>query len=320
MGEPAKTQSQPCGYALRCLADGKIYPIHDGFAIGRAFGDLILANVKELSSRHCKFMLSEAGVLIQDLKSTNGVYVNQMKVAQGGSIRVPEGGLIELGPLHFELLITDNGQNSPMKEAGATSPTPNASNMSGNGAESSKPGDDKGGSSQAGGVIKIDPPTKASTVVPASPGGRTAGGGPIGPSSSANPPFPNEEGSRGGTGMMGAVGGSGGGAGGGLGSSGPLDAKGNPAPGAKPDSSGTNPYEVNGGGGKLGAPKGFSKGGESESSVEATAKDNFNKDFANTAPPAANAASPAKTEEEEGYTLFKMVSKRYTEVRRKGWL
>jgi predicted component of type VI protein secretion system len=119
MGEPAKTQSQPCGYALRCLADGKIYPIHDGFAIGRAFGDLILANVKELSSRHCKFMLSEAGVLIQDLKSTNGVYVNQMKVAQGGSIRVPEGGLIELGPLHFELLITDTPVQAP-----APKPTP----------------------------------------------------------------------------------------------------------------------------------------------------------------------------------------------------
>ncbi len=80
----------------------------------------------------------------------------------------------------------------------------------------------------------------------------------------------------------------------------------------------TEPYDLTpGGGGKLGAPKGLKSGGESDSALDAAAKDTFTKDLevdGERAPAGEGVAS----DEDDGFTIFKMVKFRYAELKKLG--
>jgi len=48
-------------------------------SVGRERGDIILAN-NRVSKRHARFVVKDSLLYIQDLNSTNGVYVNGLKI------------------------------------------------------------------------------------------------------------------------------------------------------------------------------------------------------------------------------------------------
>jgi hypothetical protein len=125
----------------------------------------------------------------------------------------------------------------------------------------------------------------------------------------------------GGSPLGGALGGGGSlGAGGGIGA-GTLahDATG---PDGKTDPNASNPYEINaGGGGKLGAPKGFKGGGDSDASIADAAKTEFKGDFTAGDGKGKDVASTNGNPEDDpdgGYTVFKMVKTRYQELKKRG--
>ena len=80
-----------------------------------------------------------------------------------------------------------------------------------------------------------------------------------------------------------------------------------------------NPYEVSpGGGGKLGAPKGFKGGSDPDAVVAETAKSDFKADLGiDKGAGAADAKNP-DDDVDNGYTIFKMVKYRYAELKKRG--
>ncbi len=105
---------------------------------------------------------------------------------------------------------------------------------------------------------------------------------------------------------------------GGLNSSGAsLPGGGKAADGKSPDPN--NPFEVPvGAGGRLGGPKGKS-GGESDTALDAAATASFKEDFAaNGEGSGSGDDDQAGSEEDIGYTVFKMVRYRYKELKKKG--
>lgn len=81
-----------------------------------------------------------------------------------------------------------------------------------------------------------------------------------------------------------------------------------------------NPYEIPvGSGGRLGAPKGKT-GGESDTALDAAASSAFKDDFkgGDLAGNGDGADMAAGSEEDPGYTIFKMVKYRYAELKKKG--
>lgn len=93
-----------------------------------------------------------------------------------------------------------------------------------------------------------------------------------------------------------------------------------PGEGKAPESKETT-YEMNpGGGGKLGAPKGFKGGGDSDTAVAEAAKDAFKADLGvdARAPAGVPAAANPEDDPENGYTVFKMVRYRYAELKKRG--
>lgn len=110
-----------------------------------------------------------------------------------------------------------------------------------------------------------------------------------------------------------------GGGGGGAGGSGNTSGSSRPGEGGDtakgPDAA--NPYEVAvGSGGRLGVPKGKSST-DADSPIDAAATANFNGDF-KVDPQAGEQTAGAPEEEDPGYTIFKMVKYRYSELKKKG--
>ena len=112
------------------------------------------------------------------------------------------------------------------------------------------------------------------------------------------------------------AGGGGGGSGGGGGNTSGSSRPGEGGDTAKaPDAA--NPYEVAvGSGGRLGVPKGKTTA-EPDAPIDAAATANFNGDF-KVDPAGGEQTAGAGEEEEPGYTIFKMVKYRYSELKKKG--
>lgn len=105
------------------------------------------------------------------------------------------------------------------------------------------------------------------------------------------------------------------------GGGGGLNSSGSSSPGeaaaAEKAAESANPYEMQvGSGGRLGVPKGKSSG-DSDSALDAAATASFSGDIA-AATEGATGQAAEEEEEETGYTVFKMVKYRYSELKKKG--
>ena len=69
--------------------------------IGRDEGAKIRVATHEVSRQHCLLIQSEAGVLVRDLNSRNGTFINGIPIAEETLLR--PGDTLTTGPMTFEL-------------------------------------------------------------------------------------------------------------------------------------------------------------------------------------------------------------------------
>ena len=82
------------------------------FVIGRATGCHLRLNSDAISRQHCAFLVNEKEVVLKDLGSRNGTFLNGTQLKEPAILKT--GDLPQLGPLKFEVLVTkDDGTVVP---------------------------------------------------------------------------------------------------------------------------------------------------------------------------------------------------------------
>ncbi len=80
---------------------GASYPLVGALSIGRAAGCEITLDDTFVSQVHARVALSDSGVVVEDLGSTNGTYLNRKRVT--APVVVMTGDLIQVGSTVMEL-------------------------------------------------------------------------------------------------------------------------------------------------------------------------------------------------------------------------
>lgn len=96
--QPTSQQKQLCLVVVTGAEKGAVFPLHPGIAtLGRSaqHADFVISG-RGLSRTHARLDISEAGeVLVEDLESTNGLFVNGVKTLNG---TLKPGDTLTLGP------------------------------------------------------------------------------------------------------------------------------------------------------------------------------------------------------------------------------
>ena len=86
---------------------GKKYTLlEQEFTIGREEGNHIVVDLDNVSRRHAMIIRKQGRMLVKDLGSTNGTYLNDQEVTQETALR--SGDLIKVGGSIFKFLTGDN--------------------------------------------------------------------------------------------------------------------------------------------------------------------------------------------------------------------
>lgn len=75
------------------------------FLIGRSESCQLRPKSESVSRKHCIIVLKENRVLIQDLKSRNGTYVNDKRLPLDKAKVLKAGDLLRIGKLQFEIML-----------------------------------------------------------------------------------------------------------------------------------------------------------------------------------------------------------------------
>jgi len=93
------TQGSNAGKEIKVLAPK--------FIIGREEGCTLRINNEAISRKHCVILTTENEVVVRDLNSRNGTFVNDEKVS--GEAVLLHGDVLKVGPLPFEMIIEQSG-------------------------------------------------------------------------------------------------------------------------------------------------------------------------------------------------------------------
>lgn len=78
------------------------------FVVGRATGCHLRLNSDAISRQHCAFLVNENEVVLKDLGSRNGTFLNGERITEPQVLVT--GDELQLGPLKFEVIVTlDDG-------------------------------------------------------------------------------------------------------------------------------------------------------------------------------------------------------------------
>ncbi|MDQ7029893.1 MAG: FHA domain-containing protein [Ardenticatenia bacterium] len=86
---------------------GRVVPVtQTTFLIGRdtAEADLVIRDSR-VSRRHCKLILYQQGLEVQDLGSANGTFLNGQRLEERISTPIPHGGQLEVGPVKMKVYL-----------------------------------------------------------------------------------------------------------------------------------------------------------------------------------------------------------------------
>lgn len=86
----------------------------DKFLIGRSETCQLRPKSEAVSRKHCIIVVRDNKVLVQDLKSRNGTYVNDKKLPSDKAKILKPGDEIRIGKLKFEVII-EHGLQAPKK-------------------------------------------------------------------------------------------------------------------------------------------------------------------------------------------------------------
>ncbi len=81
---------------------GKAFPVHASMTVGRASDCDICIASEEISRNHARLQLVPEGVMVEDMGSANGTYVNDQRVA--GPTLLKAGGELRMDVVRFQLL------------------------------------------------------------------------------------------------------------------------------------------------------------------------------------------------------------------------
>lgn len=81
---------------------GKVFPVHGSMVVGRASDCDICIASEEISRHHARLQLVADGVMVEDMGSANGTYVNDQRVA--GPTLLKAGGELRMDVVRFQLI------------------------------------------------------------------------------------------------------------------------------------------------------------------------------------------------------------------------
>jgi pSer/pThr/pTyr-binding forkhead associated (FHA) protein len=86
--------------------EGKLISVnHDKFLIGRSDECHIRPKSESISRRHCAIVRKQGRILLLDLKSRNGTYVNDKKLDPAKAKILKDGDHIRVGKLEFIVVL-----------------------------------------------------------------------------------------------------------------------------------------------------------------------------------------------------------------------
>ena len=104
---------------------GKEIPVtKKRFLIGRAEQCNLRPKSDAISRNHCAILVKEQGVLIRDLNSRNGTYINGEKISK--DIELGSGDHLQLGKLEFEIVIKKSKKKENKKKKAPKTQQPKA--------------------------------------------------------------------------------------------------------------------------------------------------------------------------------------------------
>src|SRR2546421_11580135 len=71
-------------------------------SFGRAIENTVVLNSNKVSRRHAVLRAQDGGVILGDLQSMNGTYVNKDRITQ---VSLPSGAGFKIGPFHFIMAV-----------------------------------------------------------------------------------------------------------------------------------------------------------------------------------------------------------------------
>src|SRR5205823_1936992 len=71
-------------------------------SFGRADENTVVLNSNKVSRKHGVLKVQDGGVILEDLQSTNGTYVNQDRITR---VALPGGAGFRIGPFHFTMAV-----------------------------------------------------------------------------------------------------------------------------------------------------------------------------------------------------------------------
>lgn len=84
------------------LKDGSIIPIRSDLTIGRKDDNSIVLSDQHVSGNHAKIVVRNNLLFIEDLNSTNGIYLNGNKI--NGKVKLSNKDEIKIGTAIFKIL------------------------------------------------------------------------------------------------------------------------------------------------------------------------------------------------------------------------
>ena len=81
---------------------GKTWPLSSSLTLGRSQDSGIYIPNQSISRKHVEFIIEKDQVKVQDLKSTNGIFVNNEKIPPGKTWSLKHNDLIKCGNLVFK--------------------------------------------------------------------------------------------------------------------------------------------------------------------------------------------------------------------------
>lgn len=110
-----KIRRDPCLVMISGKMVGRKYRLHeDRFIIGRGTESQIPIDEQTVSRRHAELMMRNHQVIIKDLKSKNGIFVNDVKVSASA---LKDGDIIRIGNTVFKFVARGRNESLYYSEA-----------------------------------------------------------------------------------------------------------------------------------------------------------------------------------------------------------
>ena len=91
---------------------GQRYPISlEKVVIGRSSGDIVFPRDPRISSQHCRLYFNAGRIVVEDLDSANGTFLNGEKLNAGQIYTVEGGAILKVGEQEFKAQLPSRARN-----------------------------------------------------------------------------------------------------------------------------------------------------------------------------------------------------------------